>query len=224
VAVAYGVPLISGKDSMKNDYVHGEQRISIPPTLLFSAVGIVPDVRRAVTMDVKAPGDAVFLVGATRAELGGSELLAELGLAGGAVPTVDPTAARAAYRALHAAIGYGWVRSAHDCSDGGLAVALAESAFAGELGMELELSALAAGEGLAPAALLFSETPSRLVVTVAPVHAEDFARAMAATPCRRLGAVTQAHRLRVRGSEGETWIDATLADLKEAWQRPLRDL
>jgi phosphoribosylformylglycinamidine synthase len=90
--------------------------------------------------------------------------------------------------------------------------------------MELDLSALAAEEGLAPAALLFSETPSRLVVTVAPAYAEDFRRALAGTPCRRLGAVADGERLRVRGPGGATWIDAALADLKEAWQRPLRDL
>jgi phosphoribosylformylglycinamidine synthase len=229
LAVAYGVPLISGKDSMKNDYVNGDERISIPPTLLFSAVGIVPDVRRAVTMDVKAPGDAVYLVGATRDELGGSELLAELGLDGGAapagtVPRVDAAAAKAAYAALHAAIQAGFVRSAHDCSDGGLAVALAESAFAGGLGLALELGALAAHEGLCPAALLFSESPSRLVVTVAPAQQAAFEAVLAGVPCHRLGTVTAAPRLVAHGPGGETWLDASLADLKEAWQRTLRDL
>jgi phosphoribosylformylglycinamidine synthase len=229
LAVAYGVPLISGKDSMKNDYVHGDLRISIPPTLLFSAVGIVPDVSRAVTMDVKAPGDTVYLLGRTRDELGGSELLAELGRAGGQPPQVHPERARALYRALFKAIQAGWVRSAHDCSDGGLAVALAETAFAGGLGLSLDLSALdmaalAETEGLAPAALLFSETPSRLVVSVAPAHREEFEAALAGLPCARLGEVTDGDRLTVRGPGGAVWLDATLADLKAAWQAPLRDL
>jgi phosphoribosylformylglycinamidine synthase subunit PurSL len=224
VAVTYGVPLISGKDSMKNDYVNGAQRLSIPPTLLFSAAGIVEDVRRAVTMDVKAPGDRVYLVGATREELGGSELLAELGLAGGRVPQLDAPAAKAAYAALHRAIRSGWVRSAHDCSDGGLAVALAESAFAGGLGLELELGTLAAAEALSPAALLFSESPSRLVVTVAPAHAAAFEAALAGLPCHALGHVTSGARLTARGPGGAPWLDASLAGLKEAWQRTLRDL
>ncbi|HKJ00254.1 MAG TPA: AIR synthase-related protein, partial [bacterium] len=224
VAVTYGVPLISGKDSMKNDYVNGNERLSIPPTLLFSAAGIVEDVGRALTMDVKAPGDRVYLVGATREELGGSELLAELDLNGGHVPTVDAYAAKAAYAAFHRGVQAGLVRSAHDCSDGGLAVALAEAAFAGGLGLELELTGLAQAEGLAPAALLFAETPSRLVVTVAPEHAAAFETALAGVACHLLGRVTDGDRLIARGPDGAAWLDAPLADLKEAWQRTLRDL
>ena len=224
VAVAYGVPLISGKDSMKNDYVSGTQRISIPPTLLFSAAGIVEDVRRAMTMDVKAAGDRVYLLGATREELGSSELLAELGLDGGHVPTVDVATAKATYAALHGAIQAGLVRSAHDCSDGGLAVALAESAFAGGLGLDLDMSALAQAEGLAPAALLFSESPSRLVVSVAPQNRTAFERALAGVPCHALGTVSGGARLTARGPGGAVWLDAPLAELKEAWQRTLREL
>ncbi|HEX7926898.1 MAG TPA: AIR synthase-related protein, partial [bacterium] len=121
LAVDYGVPLISGKDSMKNDYVSGGQRISVPPTMLFSVLGIVPDVRRAVTMDTKAPGDVVYLLGDTRRELGQSELFNQMGIDGGIVPHVaDPTRAKACYRALHQAIMAGEVHSAHDVSDGGL--------------------------------------------------------------------------------------------------------
>jgi phosphoribosylformylglycinamidine synthase len=224
VCVAYGVPLISGKDSMKNDYVSQGKRISVPPTLLFSALGIVPDVRRAVTMDVKFPGDRVYLLGETRRELGGSELFAQLGIAGGQVPQVHAARAAALYRALHRAIGNGWIRSAHDCSDGGLAVALAESAFAGERGLDLELEALARHEGLAPFELLFSESPSRLVVTVGPAHAPDFERALHGLPCHFLGEVTTHDRLTIHGAGRHLWVDANLEELKAAWQATLRDL
>ncbi|MFI5400023.1 MAG: AIR synthase-related protein, partial [SAR324 cluster bacterium] len=224
VAVAYGVPLISGKDSMKNDYVSGGRRISIPPTLLFSALGIVPDVRRAVTMDVKFPGDRVYLLGETRRELGGSELFAQLGIAGGQVPQVHPVRAAALYRAVHRAGAQGWLRSAHDCSDGGLAVTLAESAFAGDLGLHLEVEALARHTGLAPFELLFSESPSRLVVTVSPRHASDFELAMQGLPCFHLGEVTTHDRLTILGAGARVWIDARLDRLKAAWQATLRDL
>ncbi|MEE8434919.1 MAG: AIR synthase-related protein, partial [bacterium] len=227
VAVAYGVPLISGKDSMKNDYVHGEQRISIPPTLLFSALGIVNDIGRVVTMDVKEPGDRVYLIGHTRAELGASELLAELGLRGGGVPTVKTAEALASYRLLHRAIVADYVRSAHDCSDGGLAVALAESAFAGGYGMTLQLGNLAAGEGLDATTLLFSETPSRLVVSVPERHHEAFENLMKDIPCHRLGVVTADPRLVIRETDapGSTlWIDASLTALKRSWQNTLKDL
>jgi len=223
-AVAYGVPLISGKDSMKNDYVSGGRRISIPPTLLFSALGIVPDVRRAVTMDAKFAADRVYLLGDTRRELGGSELFAHLGIAGGQVPQVHPLRAAALYRALHRAIVQGWIRSAHDCSDGGLAVALAESAFAGGLGMQLDVAELARREALAPFELLFSESPSRLVVTVDPAHGAAFELALQGLPCHFLGEVTAHDRLTIQGSAGPVWIDAKLDRLKAAWQAPLRDM
>jgi phosphoribosylformylglycinamidine synthase len=225
LAVAYGVPLISGKDSMKNDYVSGMMRISVPPTLLFSVLGIVPDVRQAVTMDTKAPGDVVYLLGDTRPELGQSELFNQMGIEGGIVPRVtDPARAKACYRALHAAIRGGEVRSAHDLSDGGLAVALAESAFAGELGIDVNLGALAAAEGLAPWELLFSESPSRLVVTVAPAHSSTFEQRFSGLPLHRLGTVTTNDRLTVYGPEQSIWIDGNLGALKEAWQKTLREL
>lgn len=225
LAVDYGVPLISGKDSMKNDYVSGTTRISVPPTMLFSVLGIVPDVRRAVTMDTKAPGDVVYLLGDTRRELGQSELFNQMGIAGGIVPRVtDPARAKACYRALHAAICAAEVRSAHDVSDGGLAVSLAESAFAGELGIDITLDALAESESLAPWELLFSESPSRLVVTVAPASMDSFERRFTGLPLHRLGTVTTNDRLTVYGADHALWIDANLGDLKEAWQKTLREL
>jgi len=224
IAIAYGVPLISGKDSMKNDYVSGGKRISIPPTLLFSALAIVPDVRRAVTMDAKFPGDRVYLLGETRRELGGSELFAQLELAGGRVPEVHPGRAAGRYRLVHEAMQRGWIRSAHDCSDGGLAVALAETAFAGGLGLDLRLEDLARQEGLAPWELLFSESPSRLIVTVSPLHQEAFERLFAGQPCHLLGDVTTHDRLTISGADGREWVDAGLEALKAAWQATLRDL
>ncbi|MCH8843205.1 MAG: phosphoribosylformylglycinamidine synthase [SAR324 cluster bacterium] len=224
VCEAYGVPLISGKDSMKNDYVWEGRRLSILPTLLFSAVGIVEDVRRCVTMDVKAPGDGVYLIGDTRREMGGSEYHAHLGVSAGDVPRVLAHQARHWYRALAGAIRNGWVRSAHDCSDGGLAVALAESAFAGGFGMDLRLGELAREEGLSSDELLFSETPSRLVVTVASQHIDDFEAHLDGLPCHCLGHVSESARLRITGDSGETWLEVSLADLKAAWQETLREM
>jgi phosphoribosylformylglycinamidine synthase len=175
-------------------------------------------------MDAKAPGDRVDLIGDTRRELGGSEYWAQRGLLGSSVPQVRAQDALRWYRALHGCIQNGWVRSAHDCSDGGLAVALAESAFAGGLGLDLRLDELARGEGLAPFELLFSESPSRLVVTVSPAHAADFERLFAGQACAWLGEVTPQPRMLLRGGDGSLWVDAALADLKEAWQATLRDL
>ncbi len=133
---AFGVPLISGKDSMKNDYLIGGTKISIPPTLLISCLGKIDDVRKAVTMDAKRTGDLVYILGETLEELGGSEYYASRGFIGNRGPTVDAKKALDLYRRLHRAIQEGLIRSCHDCSDGGLGVAMAETAFAGGLGME----------------------------------------------------------------------------------------
>ncbi len=136
ITTAYGVPCISGKDSMKNDYSIGNTKISVPPTLLYSVIGKIADVRKAVTMDAKRPQDLVYILGETRDELGGSEWFAQNGAIGNKVPQVDTKEAMKLYRALHKAIKAGLVASCHDCSDGGLGVALAETAFAGGLGLE----------------------------------------------------------------------------------------
>src|SRR5262249_4065172 len=134
VAVAYRMPFISGKDSLKNEYSSGDVHLAIPPTLLISALGRVPDVRRCVTMDLKEPGNALYLVGTTREEVGGSHYPLVHGLSGGTVPVVDQQLAPRIFRALHEAIRQGKVRACHDLSEGGLAVAAAEMAFAGGVG------------------------------------------------------------------------------------------
>ena len=139
LALAYGTPFISGKDSLNNEYTHEGRSLAIPPTLLISAMGQVPDVRRCVTMDLKEPGNVLFVAGLTRLELGGSHWAMLRGEEGGQVPRVDPALGRRLFRAVHAAISGGLVRTCHDLSEGGLAVALAEMALAGGLGAMVSL-------------------------------------------------------------------------------------
>jgi len=221
--VAFGVPLISGKDSMKNDYQIGDTKISIPPTVLFSVIGKIADVRQAVSMDVKRPGDLVYLLGETRDECGGSEYYAELGFLGSNVPKVDAATAFARYRALNAAQRQGLIRSCHDLSDGGLGVALAEKAFAGGYGLRVELDRMATAGELRADTLLFSESPSRLLVTVRPEERERFERLFAGQALACLGEVTVAPRL-VVNRNGRALLDVHINLLKEAWQAPLREL
>ena len=221
LTTAYGVPCISGKDSMKNDYQIGDIRISIPPTLLFSTLGKMEDVRKAVTMDVKRPGDLVYVLGKTFRELGGSEWYALHGAVGNTVPKVDAKAARALYEALHRAMAVGLVASCHDCSDGGLGVALAETAFAGGLGLEADLGAVPA-EGIArDDEMLFSESQSRFVVTIRPESREAFEATLMGPACARIGTVIPAGVLRVDGLGGRRIIEEELSRLKAAWQKPL---
>ena len=221
LTTVYGVPCISGKDSMKNDYQIGEVRISIPPTLLFSVLGKMEDVRQAVTMDVKKPGDLVYVLGKTFRELGGSEWYALRGAIGNGVPRVHAETAKALYEALGRAIRAGLVASCHDCSDGGLGVALAETAFAGGFGLTVELRAIPA-EGIARNdELLFSESQSRFVATVRPEARDAFEAALAGSVFARVGEVTPEPILRIDGLDGKGIIREDLAGLKRAWQKPL---
>jgi phosphoribosylformylglycinamidine synthase len=227
VCMEYNLPLISGKDSMKNDFYDGSTKISIPPTLLFSVIGKIEDARKAVTMDVKRPADVVYLLGATGNELGGSEYLALKGKVGNRVPVVDAASAYTRYQAYHGAVLAGLVASCHDLSDGGLAVAAAEAAFAGGFGIFLDLSAVpwkTGQEGRNDLTLLFSESASRLLVTVRPEKRDEFEALMRGTCFAPIGVVTAKECLTVTGQCGAVVVDAPLAELKESWQATLREL
>lgn len=231
VATAYGVPLISGKDSMKNDSVRGGRKISVPPTLLFTALGKLDDVRRAVTPYVKKPGDLVYVVGLTREELGASEYyrwLAEVQgrpeAFGGRPPSVDPPSALALYRALETAHREGLLRSSHTPTLGGLAVAFALAALGGGWGLELDLAAVPRAERLSDDALLFSESNSRFVITSSPDRAEALEGIFAGLPCARVGRVTETQRLVIRGAHGRLLVDETLDDLHRAYRKTLEGI
>ncbi|HEX2277180.1 MAG TPA: phosphoribosylformylglycinamidine synthase subunit PurS [Candidatus Tectomicrobia bacterium] len=219
--LAYDLPCISGKDSMKNDYRVSDTKISIPPTLLFSVLGVIEDVTSVVTMDAKRPGDVVYVLGETRAELGGSEYYALRGHLGSSVPRVDAARARSLYEALSSAIARGLVASCHDCSDGGLGVALAETAFAGGFGVDIDLRRVPGAGDLRDDVTLFSESPSRFVVTVRAGQASAFESILAGSPCAAVGHVTELGVFRVLGRSGMPIIETGIATLKAAWQRPL---
>jgi phosphoribosylformylglycinamidine (FGAM) synthase-like enzyme len=217
--LAYLMPFISGKDSLKNEYTSHGRHIVIPPTLLISALGRVPDVRRCVTMDFKEPGNLLFLVGATKSEMGGSHYNLVTGFALGEVPRVDLDVAPRLFQTLHTAIQSGLIRACHDLSEGGLATALAEMAFAGGIGADVtELR----GGPLPDEATLFSESTTRFVVEVKPENAAAMQELFAGLPLTPLGRTVKEPRLRIVGAKGEWVVWTNLAELKEAWQKPLR--
>ncbi len=218
---AYGVPCISGKDSMKNDYQIGDTKISIPPTLLFSTIGKIDDVRMAVTMDAKQPGHLVYILGETYNELGGSEWFAMHGYTGNNVPKVNAKKAKKLYEVLSMAIKKGLVVSCHDCSDGGLGVALAETAFAGGLGMSVNL-VLVPSEGIdRNDYILFSESQSRFVATIPPDAKDEFEKLMVGNTISKIGEVLSDGIFKVMGAGGNIIIEEDISKLKEVWQRPL---
>ncbi|WP_165249109.1 phosphoribosylformylglycinamidine synthase subunit PurL [Paludisphaera soli] len=226
LALAYKTPFISGKDSLYNEYSHEGRSLAIPPTLLISAIGQVPDVRRCTTMDFKAAGNRIVVVGETRAEFGGSLFAEARGLEGGVAPRVEPEVGLATFRALHKAIAAGLVRSCHDLSEGGLAVALAESAFAGEIGASVSLRGVPRDAAAATdATLLFAESPSRFLLEVEPKNLEALTATLRGLPFAEIGETTAAHggppRLVVEGIDGGRVIDASLDEMAAAWRRPL---
>lgn len=227
-AVAFGTPFISGKDSLNNEFSYldpatGEKRtVAIPSSLLISAVGQISDVRQCVTMDLKFAGNALYLIGKTRDEMGGSHFALLNNLSGGNVPRVDLELAPRIFAAVHSAISSRLIRSCHDLSEGGLALAVAEMAFAGDLGAELDLTAVMKSDSITdPVIALFSESTTRFIVEVPAAKTQKFEEVFGGLPLARIGSVTKDSTLRVTASGFDTLIDASCANLKAAWQLPL---
>ena len=223
-AVALGAPFISGKDSLNNNFICDDgTEISIPPSLLISAIGIVDDINKCTTMDAKSAGNLLFMVGLTKNELGGSHYYKIQNQLGANVPKIDLKTAKSAAEKIYKAIDKGLVESCHDCSEGGLAVALSEMAFAGGLGIEADLKGLPKTiDRIDSDAQLFSESCSRYIVEVRLENYNDFAKLMLGVPFGRIGKVIEDKKLVIKDSLGKTVIDAAIDDLKNAWQKPLK--
>lgn len=214
-AVGFQTPFISGKDSMFNDFsgYDGENnrvKVSVPPTLLISSIGIHPDVTKAVSMDAKIEGDLVYLVGETAEELGGSEYSACFG-GSGPVPGLEIPLVKARYRKLTSAILHDLVASAFPVTNGGIGIALAKVAIAGRLGMDITLS----GSGR-PDYLLFSESLGRFVVTVAPDNKRSFEFIMG-TDATLIGRVC-GKNLQITGRS--LYLSLPVSELETAYKRP----
>jgi phosphoribosylformylglycinamidine synthase len=223
-AMGFGTPFISGKDSLNNEFVCDDgTRIAIPYTLLISAIGIVDDINQCVTMDVKGAGNLIFAVGLTKNELGGSHYYKVNGELGANVPTTDLKVAAETAKRLHQAMKHGLIQSCHDCSEGGLATALAEMAFAGGYGIEADLRGLPVSDDCVKTeAMLFSESNSRYLVEVQPENFDAFAKLMLNTPFGQVGEVISDKKLVVCDKSQKTVIDADVESLKNAWQQPLK--
>jgi phosphoribosylformylglycinamidine synthase len=223
LAIALAAPFVSGKDSLNNVFTYTDaagaaREISIPPTLLITAMGQLDDVRRAVSPDLKAAGNRLAVVGETRADMAGSQLALTGHVSGGDVPTVDVAAFRAAIRAVSTARRGGLVQSCHDLSDGGLAAAVAEMAIAGKLGARIVLADVPATTGAADhdLAIAFAETPGRFVCEVRPEHAAAFAQCMDGIRWSWIGEVAATPELEIVSTTGT--IDRVAVDrLARAW-------
>ena len=219
-AMAYGTPFISGKDSLNNEYRVGDTTLAIPPTLYLSAMSIVPDVREVCTMDAKRAGNHLVLLGDTHVELGGSEWFTSMNLRGGRVPRPDLSKAPAALKAVHTAQRQGLIASCHDLSEGGLAVAVAETCMAGQLGAAIELEGLGTWDGCdATSTALFSESCTRFLVEVAPEDLDTLREHMAANAgptVHDIGVLNDRGRL-TANQGGSAVFDLAISDIHAAF-------
>jgi phosphoribosylformylglycinamidine synthase II len=222
IALDYETPFISGKDSLYNEFETEKESISIPPTLLISAVAVMDNVERAVTMDCKRESDLVYIVGTTWNELGGSQYYGIHGYVGNRVPKVDSKKGKRLMDTLSAVMEKGVVKACHDLSEGGIGVAAAEMAFAGGLGIVIHLGQVPLGEAMnRDDYVLFSESNTRFLVEVDPQDRQQFEGMMAAVDFAAIGQITSKEWLEVHGLNGEIVLSALISELKEAWQRPL---
>lgn len=207
-----------------------EKTIPISPTLLFSARATINDISKAVTMDVKRDGDLVYVVGDTYDELGASEYFAYMGekareaYFGNKVPKVDADKAKKTYSALSTATENMLVSSIHTPTFGGLAVALAQSAFAGGYGMSIDLRKVPYSGEMREDYLLFSQSNSRFVVTVAADKQKEFEKTMKNVTCAKVGKVTKEGKLVIEGFDGVVVVDSGIDSLKSAWKKTLEGL
>jgi phosphoribosylformylglycinamidine synthase II len=228
VTTAFKVPSISGKDSMKNDSVRGNRKISIPPTVLFSTIGIMNDVRRAVTMYIKNAGDLIYVVGCTKDEMGASEyyrmLAREQGTPaayGGEVPKLDIQGALSIYQAMSQATANEVLSSSHTPTLGGLAAAFALAAVGGCLGVEIDLASLPCEGRLDDDTRLFSESNSRFVITCRPDKKSDLESLLRDVPFSRVGTVLEERKLQINGSGGRKIIDMDIETLRRSFKETL---
>jgi phosphoribosylformylglycinamidine synthase len=221
-AKAYDAPFISGKDSLNNQFLDPKtgRKKNIPTTLLISAVSLVEDVRKLVSMDFKRAGNLLYVLGVTKDELGGSQYGLVRESLTGKIPQVDAKANLALYAAVSRAMDKGLIASCHDCSDGGIGVALAEMALAGELGAAVDLAKVPVSSDLQKQKradkVLFSESNGRFIAEVSPKFQKQFEATLKGLPVARIGKVASDKKFRVKDAKGKT-TSWSVDEITKAW-------
>ena len=221
-ALAYGAPYVSGKDSFYNYFETEDGPVNIPVTFLCSGFGVVEDASHVRGASLRRSNSAIFMVGNTEDEMGASVYARQKGISGARVPQTDCAKNYELYKAYYEkALTQGLVLSAHDLSEGGLAVAAAEMAFSGIGGMKLDLDALPTVKGWQNNAVpCFAESTGRFLVEVDEDMAAEFEAAMAGFPCARIGSATTDGQLTLT-AKGSTVLQAEIAELKSIWKNGL---
>lgn len=224
-ASVYQTPFISGKDSLNNEYVSEGGTIAIPPTLLISAIGVMEDVSKAVTMDLKKKDNLIYAIGVTKDEMGGSHYYYVNGHVGKNVPIVDAEKGKKLMDKLSNVTAAGLIASCHDCSEGGIGVTLAEMAFSGGLGADVKLKNVPREAGLdRNDKILFSESNSRFIVEVSKKNKKRFEKMLSGIPIGLIGKTDGSGKLKITGLKGHRVIEEKIMDLKKAWQKPFKNM
>ncbi len=212
----YNIPMTSGKDSMKNDFKADGEKISVPPTILYSVVAKISDVRHTITSNFKCEGDLVYMLGKTYDELGASEFYKLFGKIGKNVPKVRMKDAKRLYNLIVEANKRQLIESSHDISDGGMTVCIVECAFDDDFGVSIDLNNF---DDLSLNDILFSESHSRFVVSIKAENKKEF-DSLFGDRAVLLGRVTKDNQIIVEHN-GERVIDCDKQKLLDAWNKGL---
>ncbi|MCF7908886.1 MAG: phosphoribosylformylglycinamidine synthase subunit PurL [Candidatus Omnitrophica bacterium] len=215
----FGVPFISGKDSLYNEYDVSGKHISIPGTLLISAMSIISDWQKVISNNFKAKDNLIYVVGFTKPEMGASEYFRKYNITEGLVPKVDKACAKSIFERLSQAMEKGLVESCHDCSEGGLAVAISEMCIGADLGANVFLEEVPKLSSMLDYELLFSESASRFVVEVNKVNQNEFERALVDSPFGLIGCVSDKKKLIVYSKDCKEVINQPVETLRDCWMR-----
>ncbi|MFH1354866.1 MAG: AIR synthase-related protein [Candidatus Omnitrophota bacterium] len=230
IAKEFATPFISGKDSLYNEFAVKNKSVSIPGTLLISAISVMEDVNNTVSMFLKQAENLIYVVGETSDELGASAYYDLFGFLGNNVAKVFPRQAKITFDCLSRATAAGLIEAMHDCSEGGIGVAAAEMAFAGGLGMDIFLSEVpykiqtpkSKTQNKRNDYILFSESNSRFIVEIEKKNKKKFESLLKGVPYGLIGCASAKKEFKVRGLDGKICVNAKVDTLKEAWLKPLR--
>ena len=229
ICMAYGIPLLSGKDSMYVDGhlpgLYGEtHKVSALETIQFSTIAPMDNIKFCLSMDCKFPGDLIYIIGNTQDELGGSEYYDLMGYVGLNVPVVKPEYFFKTYKKMGFAAKSGLFASAHGVYRGGLCVHLALVSMGGNLGMDIDLASVPCDKNLGDDKILFSETSGRFIVTIDPYQKNEFEKIFAKIPHALIGKVNDEGIFRIKGKDSRILINQSVKDLKAAWKAPFGGL
>lgn len=217
---AFDVPFISGKDSLHNEYSIGGKKYSIPPALLISAMGVIENVANTITMPLKNNGNKIFVLGITRDELGGSVLAKIKNIKDGIVPNVYPKESKEIMKRIYKAINKNLIESCHDCSEGGLAVAISEMAFSADRGVKIDIDAIKTEtiRSMTIAEILFSESNGRFIVEVYPDNEEKFQEIFNCTVFSKVGYVNDDKKIIFESKKNKIKVQEDPETLLKVWQ------